>query len=77
MTDKSDREKSDKVNISNQVKHVPKDAQVVVAILKDMGISEYEPRVINQLLEFTYRMYIFYTQTNFNHYKLWLSTNIT
>lgn len=59
MTDKSDREKSDKVNISNQVKHVPKDAQVVVAILKDMGISEYEPRVINQLLEFTYRMYIF------------------
>lgn len=59
MTDKSDREKSDKVNISNQVKHVPKDAQVVVAILKDMGISEYEPRVINQLLEFTYSMYMF------------------
>ncbi|KAM4696723.1 transcription initiation factor TFIID subunit 9-like isoform 2-T2 [Rhinophrynus dorsalis] len=24
-------------------------------ILKDMGITEYEPRVINQMLEFTYR----------------------
>lgn len=23
-------------------------------ILKDMGITEYEPRVINQMLEFTY-----------------------
>lgn len=28
--------------------------QVMVQILKDMGISEYEPRVINQMLEFTY-----------------------
>lgn len=23
-------------------------------ILKDMGVTEYEPRVINQMLEFTY-----------------------
>ncbi|XP_028671262.1 transcription initiation factor TFIID subunit 9 [Erpetoichthys calabaricus] len=37
------------------VKSVPKDAQVMVQILKDMGITEYEPRVINQMLEFTYR----------------------
>ncbi|XP_076025332.1 transcription initiation factor TFIID subunit 9 isoform X2 [Genypterus blacodes] len=36
-------------------KSIPKDAQVMVQILKDMGISEYEPRVINQMLEFTYR----------------------
>ncbi|XP_071949410.1 transcription initiation factor TFIID subunit 9-like [Antedon mediterranea] len=33
----------------------PKDAQTMVAILKDMGVTEYEPRVINQMLEFTYR----------------------
>lgn len=36
-------------------KSTPKDAQVMSAILKDMGIIEYEPRVINQMLEFTYR----------------------
>ncbi|CAJ0961236.1 unnamed protein product [Ranitomeya imitator] len=36
-------------------KSAPKDAQVMAQILKDMGIAEYEPRVINQMLEFTYR----------------------
>ncbi|XP_056587181.1 transcription initiation factor TFIID subunit 9 [Triplophysa dalaica] len=36
-------------------KTLPKDAQVMVQILKDMGITDYEPRVINQMLEFTYR----------------------
>lgn len=36
---------------------IPRDAQVIQAILKDMGIIEYEPRVINQLLEFIYRMF--------------------
>uniref|UniRef100_A0A8C7HIN3 TAF9 RNA polymerase II, TATA box binding protein (TBP)-associated factor n=1 Tax=Oncorhynchus kisutch TaxID=8019 RepID=A0A8C7HIN3_ONCKI len=30
-------------------------AKVMIQILKDMGITEYEPRVINQMLEFTYR----------------------
>lgn len=39
----------------NQVKHIPKDAQVIMSILKELGVSDYEPRVINQLLEFTYR----------------------
>ncbi|EDO46061.1 predicted protein [Nematostella vectensis] len=33
----------------------PKDALVMAAILKEMGISDYEPRVVNQMLEFTYR----------------------
>ncbi|XP_028322623.1 transcription initiation factor TFIID subunit 9 [Gouania willdenowi] len=36
-------------------KTIPKDAQVMIQILKDMGITEYEPRVVNQMLEFTYR----------------------
>ncbi|NWI16259.1 TAF9 factor, partial [Crypturellus soui] len=36
-------------------KSAPKDAQVMAQILKDMGVTEYEPRVINQMLEFAYR----------------------
>jgi len=36
-------------------KTVPKDAQLMAAILKDMGVTDYEPKVINQMLEFTYR----------------------
>ena len=40
-------------------KNLPKDAQVMMAILKEMGITEYEPRVINQMLEFSYRMHYF------------------
>ena len=36
-------------------KVLPKDAQVMVAILKDMGIHDFEPRVVNQMLEFSYR----------------------
>jgi len=36
-------------------KILPKDAQVMISILKDMGINDFEPRVINQMLEFSYR----------------------
>lgn len=39
-------------------KHVPKDAQVILSIMKDMGITDHEPKVINQLLEFTYRKFL-------------------
>ncbi|XP_060590310.1 transcription initiation factor TFIID subunit 9B-like [Ruditapes philippinarum] len=35
-------------------KSSPRDAQVMAAILKDMGVTEHEPRLINQMLEFTY-----------------------
>lgn len=55
MADKSNKPLS-------HAKQIPKDAQVIVSIMKDMGITDYEPKVINQLLEFTYR-------------KLQLSTN--
>lgn len=47
----------DKRSGGNPTKHIPKDAQVIMSIMKELGISEYEPRVINQLLEFTYRKY--------------------
>jgi transcription initiation factor TFIID subunit 9 len=36
-------------------KTLPKDAQVMAAILKDMGVTDYEPRLINQMMEFSYR----------------------
>ena len=29
-----------------------------MAILKDMGINDFEPRVINQMLEFSYRFVV-------------------
>ncbi|CAF0923182.1 unnamed protein product [Brachionus calyciflorus] len=32
-----------------------KDAQTMIAVLKDMGIEDFEHRVISQLLEFSYR----------------------
>uniref|UniRef100_G3T8H5 TATA-box binding protein associated factor 9b n=1 Tax=Loxodonta africana TaxID=9785 RepID=G3T8H5_LOXAF len=36
-------------------KNAPRDALVMAQILKDMGITDYEPRVINQMLEFAFR----------------------
>ncbi|KAL4714373.1 hypothetical protein ACJJTC_009725 [Scirpophaga incertulas] len=45
----------DKSKVNAQTKVIPKDAQVIMSIMKEVGISDYEPRVVNQLLEFTYR----------------------
>lgn len=53
----AEREKYDKSKTNNSVKHIPKDAQVIMSILKELNVTEYEPRVINQLLEFTYSKY--------------------
>nr|XP_002131448.3 transcription initiation factor TFIID subunit 9B-like [Ciona intestinalis] len=36
-------------------KNLPKDAETIIAVLQDMGVTEYEPKVVHQLLEFTYR----------------------
>lgn len=49
---------SSQSTVPTPAKSTPRDALVMAAILKEMGISEYEPRVINQMLEFTYREYI-------------------
>ena len=35
----------------------PKDAQVIISMLSEAGINDYEPRVVNQMLEFTYSMF--------------------
>eukprot|EP01112_Ceratiomyxa_fruticulosa_P011966 TRINITY_DN3297_c0_g1_i1.p1 TRINITY_DN3297_c0_g1~~TRINITY_DN3297_c0_g1_i1.p1 ORF type:complete len:222 (+),score=73.39 TRINITY_DN3297_c0_g1_i1:266-931(+) len=34
---------------------VPRDAKIMAMVLKAMGVDEYEPKVVNQLLEFMYR----------------------
>ncbi|XP_031626418.1 transcription initiation factor TFIID subunit 9 [Contarinia nasturtii] len=46
---------SDKTKSNSSVKHIPKDAQVIMSIMKELNVTDYEPIVINQLLEFTYR----------------------
>jgi len=33
----------------------PKDGQVIIAIMNELGIHDYEPAVVTQLLEFVYR----------------------
>ncbi|KAL5233902.1 hypothetical protein ACI65C_001343 [Semiaphis heraclei] len=40
---------------SSQGKHMPKDTQIIVSIMKDLGILEYDQQVLNHLLEFNYR----------------------
>ena len=32
----------------------PRDATVMEAILKEMGVQQYEPNVVHQMLEFSY-----------------------
>ena len=32
----------------------PRDAEVMEAILKEMGVTEYDPMVVHQMLEFVY-----------------------
>uniref|UniRef100_A0A0N5AGG2 Transcription initiation factor TFIID subunit 9 n=1 Tax=Syphacia muris TaxID=451379 RepID=A0A0N5AGG2_9BILA len=34
---------------------IPRDAQIVQAILREMSVVDYEPRIVSQLLEFAYR----------------------
>lgn len=37
----------------------PRDAAVMETILKEMGMEDYEPNVINQMLEFSYSKFTF------------------
>jgi len=45
-------------NASNKSQTVPHEVQVIQAVLKDMGVTDYEPAVVNQLLDFTYRKFV-------------------
>ena len=42
-------------NVINNQTLIPRDAKTIVNILKSMGITKYEPRVVDQLMEFMYR----------------------
>lgn len=44
---------------------VPRDAKVMSMILKSMGVDQYEPRVVNQILEFMYSTYPYSSFTGF------------
>jgi len=47
---------SDKDKITQtQPKNIPKDGQVIMSIMREMGITDYEPKTIVQLTEFVYR----------------------
>ncbi|KAF5286726.1 hypothetical protein FQR65_LT12459 [Abscondita terminalis] len=48
----SDKEK---MKLVQPAKNIPKDGQVIMSIMKEMGIVEYEPKTIIQLTEFVYR----------------------
>ena len=37
---------------------VPRDVQVIQSILKDTGVTDYEPAVVSQLLDFAYRKWL-------------------
>ncbi|XP_003746186.1 transcription initiation factor TFIID subunit 9B [Galendromus occidentalis] len=39
----------------NNPRSAPKDAHVMIALLREMGISDYEPRVLDHMLDFTYK----------------------
>ncbi len=44
------------MNGETQMKEkVSKDAQVMMAIIRNMGIEEWEPKVIQQMLEYSYK----------------------
>lgn len=60
-----------------QQRQMPKDAIVIVSILKELGITDYEPRVINQLLEFTYSKYLRLKVLKPGGYLFFLSVALT
>lgn len=42
----------------SSMRSYPKDIQLMANILKEMGVNDYEPRVLNHMLEFSYRYII-------------------
>ena len=56
-------------NSNQPVKTTPKEALVMASVLKEMGVNEYEPRVINQMIEFSYRK--FFLNIFLNYLSSW------
>lgn len=40
---------------SAQSKNIPKDGQVIMSMMKELGITDYDPKTVVQLTEFVYR----------------------
>lgn len=59
--------------MASPVKSSPRDAQVMGAILKEMGVTEYEPRVVNVMLEFVYRKTIVASVWYWNWAHRWIA----
>ena len=43
---------------STTAKNNPKDAETMMNILKEMGVNEYEPKVVDLMLEFAYSKFL-------------------
>ena len=61
---------NDSSSVNQPVKTTPKDALVMAAILKELGVTEYEPRIINQMIEFAYRKYLLL------EYIMWIGIHV-
>ena len=62
--------------MNNNVLTQSKDFQTMVSVLKDMGVEDYEPRVINQLLEFSYRLFNFIRNIVYFYFSIKQITNL-
>lgn len=49
--------KMDNLSSKTVASTMPKDAHTIIAMLKDMGVTDYEPKVVHQMLELMYSKY--------------------
>lgn len=38
----------------------PRDARLISLILQSLGVEDYDPKVVHQLLEFAHRNFVYY-----------------
>ena len=48
-------------NMDDEPTQQPRDAKLITALLRGMGVEEFDPKVVHQLLEFTHRMSILFS----------------
>ena len=55
MDEQAEIKRQVELELSRESAGLPRDAQLIISLLHQMGIQDWEPRVINQLLEYTFR----------------------
>lgn len=50
----------------------PRDARIVSLILQSLGVEDYDPKVVHQLLEFAHSKYIIFCNRLIFSFKYWL-----